>query len=285
VIPMRTLHATDPGTFAVGLLMLVLGVLSAHAGTGEESELARTWNAARIYVPATSAAGYHTVSSGEMNAAIASSEPPPAGIVLYAHGCDGLSGITDATGRFLAQAGYAVAAPDGFARLDKPTSCEPAKHQGGLHRAVLGWRQAEIRYALDRLRELPSLAGLSIVLMGHSEGAIATATVADLAVAARIVEGWTCHAGWPEYRGLNAPPGQPVLALVGENDPWFRDPELTGDCGAFMKEGMDDDGISHSIVYRAPNYLSAKHWLSSDQDVQREILEFIESAISTERKQ
>jgi hypothetical protein len=38
--------------------------------------------------------------------------------------------------------------------------------------------------------------------MGHSEGAIAVATLDAPPVAARIIEGWTCHAGWPEYRGL-----------------------------------------------------------------------------------
>ena len=115
--------------------------------------------------------------------------------------------------------------------------------------------------------------------MGHSEGAIAVATVAGLPVSARVVEGWTCHAGWPEYRGLNAPSGEPVLALVGENDPWFKLSILHDDCGAFMH-----GGLPRSIVYKASNYLSGKHSLSSDTDVQRKILPFIESATAREKK-
>jgi hypothetical protein len=70
-----------------------------------------------------------------------------------------------------------------------------------------------------------------------------------------------------------------VLALVGANDPWFRAPVLSGDCGAFMQDRM-----SRSIVYSEPDYLNDKHWLSADRDVQREITDFIDRAISTRRK-
>ncbi len=196
--------------------------------------------------------------------------PKPLAVILYAHGCDGLSEISAASGRFLAQAGYLVVEPDSFARASKPASCEPAQHLGGLHRAVLGWRQKEMRYAARKLRAIGSLRNLPFVLMGHSEGAITAATVTDVPAAGRIIEGWTCHAGWPEYRGLAAPAGQPVLALVGEDDPWFREPVLSGECGAFMH-----GRTQRSIVFRAPNYLARKHWLSSDPDVQKTIVEFV----------
>jgi hypothetical protein len=156
------------------------------------------------------------------------------------------------------------------------TSLSVATRLGSLHREVLGWRDAEIGFAFDKLRRMDGLSAAPVVLMGHSEGAIAVATNADLPVAGRIVEGWTCHAGWHEYRGLNAPAGQPVLAIVGENDPWFRLPALNGDCSAFMQGGS-----SRSIVYRAPNYLSDKHWLSSDSDVRRDILSFIQDITET----
>ncbi len=141
-----------------------------------------------------------------------------------------------------------------------------------------------MRHAFDRISALPALQNVPVVLMGHSQGAITTATIENLPVAARVIEGWTCHAGWPEYRGLAAPPGQPVLALVGENDPWFQSYVLKGDCGAFMKENMEGGTASRSIVYRAPHYLNAKHWLSGDSDVQREILDFLGRAVSTKGK-
>src|SRR5262249_36530800 len=115
-----------------------------------------------------------------------------------------------------------------------------------------------------------------VILMGHSEGAITVATIEGVPAAGRIIEGWTCHAGWSEYRGLHAPADQPVLALSSEKDPWFRDPVLAGDCGAYMKNTT----LQRSIVYRKPSYLADKHWLSSDQDVQAIILDFIRSARS-----
>ena len=71
-------------------------------------------------------------------------------------------------------------------------------------------------------------------LKGFSEGGIATATVTGAVVNARVIEGWTCHSGWSRYRGLAASPSEPVLALVGGDDPWFRPACLHGDCGVFM---------------------------------------------------
>ncbi len=240
---------------------------AAKADTGEDrAELERTFEAARIYRPA---------GAPEGSEATTAAEPRILGVIVYAHGCDGLSRITDVTGRFLAEAGYIVVAPDGFARLDKPTSCEPANHRGSLHRAVLNWRHAEVRNAVDRIGRDPALASLPLFLMGHSEGAITVATIGDVGSRGRIVEGWTCHAGWPEYHGLNLPADEPVLSLVGENDPWFQIPVLRGDCGAFMGKG----GHQRSLVYRAPSHLYDKHWLSSDRDVQREILGFLDTAI------
>jgi dienelactone hydrolase len=229
----------------------------------DDSEVARTWEAAQVWLP------------GTLNAtsvdALDEIEPPRA-IVLYAHGCDGLSRITTVTARVLAGAGRLVVAPDSFARQDKPVSCDATQNRGGLHRAVLGWRQDEMQHALARLRETEELENTPIILMGHSEGGITVATMAAPDVAMRIIEGWTCHAGWPEYRGLNAPVDQPVLALVGEDDPWFRQPVLSGDCGAFMQGEMQV-----SQVYSDPSHLADKHWLSSDKGVQELILDFVDA--------
>lgn len=250
---------------AVFAALLLLSAVSARAGG---DEVARTWDAAQVWLPGTvTAVSVDALEGAEV----------PRGVVLYAHGCDGPSRITTTTARFLANAGYLVVAPDSFAREDKPVSCDAAQSRGGLHRAVLGWRQDEMRFALERLRGIVALEDAPIILMGHSEGALTTATLTAPAVALRIIEGWTCHAGWPEYRGLNVPVGQPVLALLGEDDPWFRLPVLHGDCGAFMQ---GDAQVSQ--VYRKPGYLAGKHWLSADRDVQTMILEFIAAHLPQE---
>jgi dienelactone hydrolase len=256
--------------------MAFLGLAATSvAGRGQDAELDRTWRNAAVFAPASSSTGYERLGTTELETYAPGQKSRPIGLILYAHGCDGLTEISKGTGRFLAQAGYLMVAPDSFARITKPLSCNPARHIGGLHREVLQWRQDELRYAVDRIATLAALRGIPIVLMGHSEGAIAVATVADLPAAARIVEGWTCHAGWSEYEGSAAPLIQPVLALVGESDPWFEAPVLHGDCGAYLKGPRQ-----RSVVYRAPDYLAGKHWLSSDPAVQATILDFLNSVLN-----
>ena len=71
--------------------------------------------------------------------------------------------------------------------------------------------------------------------------------------------------------GLHAPAAEPVLALLGGEDPWFRPSYLQGDCSAFM-DGRDG---SVSIVYERPNFLATKHHLSWQPDVQQLILDFL----------
>ena len=145
-----------PTAIGAGLLALVLGLLlagfSGAARADEASELLRTVEGAWVFAPATGAAGYSRLTVADLSGYPSGAAPKPLAVILYAHGCDGLSEISAASGRFLAQAGYLVVEPDSFARAAKPASCEPAQHLGGLHRAVLGWRQKELRYAARKLR-------------------------------------------------------------------------------------------------------------------------------------
>ncbi len=110
--------------------------------------------------------------------------------------------------------------------------------------------------------------------MGLSQGGVTTATLKEEGrpVNARIIEGWGCHAGWTEYKGLNAAPGQPVLALVAANDPWFRADYLQGDCGAFMDDA--DASGSRSVVFRE-GPLQYKHALLESADVQAIVRDFL----------
>jgi poly(3-hydroxybutyrate) depolymerase len=257
-------------------LLIVAGIFgclfpaaAALADSGDDpAELARTWAAAPVYLPVQE--GYRRIDSAELPSELSQrSAAIPA--VVYAHGCAGLDAATIETGRFLASAGYLVVAPDSFARLDKPKSCNPAENLGGLHREVLRWRQLEIANAIRKLRTLPNIMPARIFLMGLSEGAITVATFQDEPVRARIIEGWTCHAGWPEYHGLLAPQDEPVLALLAHDDPWWRSPVFQGDCGDFM-QGRPS---SRSIVYAAPSPLHENHWLSFDPSVRSAILAFL----------
>lgn len=252
-------------------LLSALG-LGALADTGADpDELNRTYAAALAYVP-DAQEGARQIEMAALPAYL-SGVPDPR-IVVYLHGCSGIIEIAHMAGIMYGDAGYVFVAPDSFARADKPVSCRPEIPQGGMHRAVLGWRQAEAGHAIARLRALPGLADAPIVLAGHSEGGTTVATYRGAPVQARVIEGWTCNAGWPEYKGLNAPEAEPVLSLVARRDPWFRLPVLRGDCGEFM----DDNDVS--VVFRKPDPLFDQHWLSRNGDVQATILAFLERALT-----
>lgn len=261
----RTVHrALIPIAFV--LLAVAPGLLPEAA---DDADLLRTWQRAFVIVPGE--AGLVRGWIEDIDERLAET-PPPRPTVVYLHGCAGLGRIGHDTAKLLAEAGYAVIMPDSFAREHKPKSCDPARLVGGFHRGVLGWRQAEANQAVRKARLLAWVDADNIFLWGFSEGGTTAATVTGEPVNARIVEGWTCHAGWGEYRGLRAPDAEPVLALLGDEDPWFHPAYLRGDCGAFM-EGRSN---SESIVYERPNFLATKHHLSWHPEVQQLILDFLD---------
>ena len=274
---MRTSTKTDSGNGvprtrysarAVATFVLLAALPELSPAAAEDADLLRTWQRASVIVPVEAGLirGWIDDIDERLPATL-----PPRPTVIYLHGCAGPGRISHDAARLLAEAGYAVIMPDSFAREHKPKSCDPARLVGGFHRGVLGWRQAEANQAIREARRRAWVDADNVFLWGFSEGGTTAATVTGEAVNARIVEGWTCHAGWGEYRGLDAPAAEPVLALLGAEDPWFRPAWLRGDCGAFM-EGRDE---SVSIVYARPSFLATKHHLSWHPDVQALILEFL----------
>ena len=122
---------------------------------------------------------------------------------------------------------------------------------------------------------MPWVDGDNVFLMGLSQGGITTATFfsesPEKSLRARVVEGWTCHAGWPEYSGVSAPDDEPVLTLVGSKDPWFQNRRTKGDCTKFINPSNG----SKSVVYSS-GYISTRHELLESTEVQDTVLEFLE---------
>ena len=188
------------------------------------------------------------------------------------HGCSGIDIASTKTARdFLLEGGFVVVMPNSYARIDKPVSCNLAQHTGGLHRSVLPWRQDEARNAIHQARRLPFVDPNNIFLIGLSEGAITTATTTgNEPVNARIIEGWTCHAGWPEYWGLPVPASEPVLSLSTADDPWFQLAVLKGNCGVFMKNNG-----SKAIIFPTTHVLHDQHFQLWHPDAMRAALDFL----------
>ncbi len=235
-------------------------------------EIRRTWDAASVRIPGGHSGIIKTTMRDVEKIDLKQGKKFP--LVIYLHGCSGIWKGTFRRIDFLAENGYAVIAPISLARKKYPKSCDVKKHQGGLYRPTLKMRQYDAGYAIVQAKKLNWVDSNNVFLMGLSQGGITTATFHSddpaASVNARIVEGWTCHAGWKEYRGINAPESEPVLTLVGENDPWFQKRWNRGDCGEYLSRTNG----SFSVVYRTGK-LRNRHELLESEQVQQLVLKFL----------
>lgn len=253
------------GTIAAVVLS---GCQTMSDTTKDAAELKRTWDGAHVYLPANDLdiPDAWKVTSFEGAAALqltmkAATERGdfariPDGrkypVVIYMHGCSGISAHNSGSGAWLAwELGLAVIQPMSFARNYRPSNCDPDTKSGGMFRRALSFRIAEANFAIREARKLPWIDGENVFLMGHSEGGIAVSKFRGESVNARIIEGATCHYGWHDWSGLAAPEREPVLALLGANDPWHKGKPWWGkDCGSLMS----NTNGSRSIVFTTGRY-------------------------------
>jgi len=236
------------------------------------NELHRTWQAALVRIPRNQQVFAGQISDLPLEGVSVEKQLPT---VIYLHGCSGIWWGTYIRLDFFAENGFAVIAPTSFARAKYPKSCDPATKRAGLYRETLKMRQYDALNAIKNAKQLDWVDSRNIFLVGFSEGGITSATVStdfDSGVNARVIEGWTCHAEWSEYRGISVSSSEPVLALVADQDPWFQDSWARGSCGRYM----NSENGSRSMVYSTGS-LKAKHSLLDDPDVQALVLEFLRS--------
>lgn len=239
----------------------------------DPEEKMRTWNRAVVWVPDGPGKSRRVTMQELIETYTDSGQKFPTAI--YLHGCAGLWAGSSRRMKFLADNGFIAIGPASFARKKYAKSCDPRTHKGGFYRQVATLRRIDAGHAIDRAKELPFVDGDNMLLAGLSEGGLTTATFFSMnkerSVKARIIEGWLCHTHWSEYAGINAPASEPVLALLGVNDPWFLgwyDPPR--DCGSYINK----ENGSRSIVYRT-GPVSYKHELLDSRVVQEDVLMFL----------
>lgn len=227
-------------------------LLNPSTLTEDGSDIARTFDQAMVILPRG-----HGVEPlvGKLSSATIRDHltglPPQSGYptILYMHGCTGFGGLEPL--KAFAQAGFAVIAPNSFARRYRPLQCRPSQQTGGVNIFVYDFRLVEISYALQRMASLPWINNDQLYLVGTSEGGVAAALYRGEEFSARVIAQWTCH-GLPFVRGLAAPAGEPVMAIVRGDDPWYQ-PDKTagqlGHCGTFFRT----PGTSRSLVIDGGN--------------------------------
>lgn len=253
------------------LLPLLLSGCYLSRSADIPEELARTWADATVAVPFSAVdpgladvSGRMAEVEGRLRAAEPARQLP---VVVFLHGCNGLHSGYRVDVAFLRARGYAVVAPNSFARAYKPASCDWRSKTGGSHPGVIGFRLAETEYALDRVRGFPWVDPERIVLMGQSEGGVTTANYPGDGLAARVILGWTCQIPWPPLWGLRGDRETPVLAVVSKGDAWFKPWYLAGHCG----EDMDGFADARSVVLDA-----TMHHILRLPDGQRAVAEFLD---------
>ncbi len=242
---------------AILLLPLLLAGCYLSRSADLPDELERTWDGATVAVPFSAVdpgladvAGRMAEVEDRLRAARPAERLP---LVVFLHGCNGLHGGYRVDIGFLRDSGYAVVAPDSFAREYKPRSCEWRSKSAGSHPGVIGFRLAEAEHALERARAFPWVDPDRIVLMGQSEGGLTTANYTGHGLAGRVILGWTCQIPWPPLWGLRGDRDTPVLSVVSAGDAWFRPWYVAGHCGEDMDGFTDansvvlDDSLHHML--------------------------------------
>lgn len=267
--------------FRLSFYFLVVALLATCATMNRSNnpeELARTLDRAIIAIPVSkylkdidSESDYADVYdkfSQVKNKMVKIPDEVNIPLVIYMHGCYGITWRDhDHYIAFFFENNYAVLAPNSYAREYKPISCYPWRHTGALHRDVLRFRLAEARFAYEFAKTLPWVDKQNIFLVGWSEGGITTARYRHGGLAGRVILGWTCNSGWPEYRGISGPRDEPILAVVSPKDPWFDNPWSRGHCGNFMTFRKN----SESVVLDEP-YI---HDVLELPSVQEKVIKFL----------
>ena len=130
-------------------------------------------------------------------------------VAVFLHGCSGITRDNLSFFRLLNEEGWAVFAPDSFARPGRTRTC--------THRSfdTMDNRIEEARYALARLMEARWADKSRIILVGQSEGGEAAGLWSYEGFAAIISTGADCQ----DSNGRSfAPISVPFLSLVGEKD-------------------------------------------------------------------
>ena len=240
--------------FRLGRWSLLAPLLLAAAGTQahalvERTELARTWDQAGVQIELTDT-GYRAfgrMGDDRLHERLA---VMPAGTrlptIIYVHGCNGLDWGRGASlfGR-LRRAGYALIAPDSFARHHRPRMCHA---QDEWTDAI---RLGEIRHAAEQARWLPWVDADNLFLIGHSEGAMYVAAYEGDEFKARVAAANTCS------RGVNGAETSPLLVTWSDHDR-RRGPR-----------DLCDDATERLVIE------GTAHWVLTQPEVRRAVQAFL----------
>jgi len=183
-----------------------LSILIACQSWAQQWHIEESWKSAVVHVPGK------WFSSKLENVEVENPMP----VVIYLHGCSGISQTDQSWARTLKGMGFVVVMPDSLAIPGRQSNCDTVNKKTNLGKVnATELRSREVEYALKQIRLKPWADQRRIFIMGHSEGAVGVTRVNDELIKGIVISGFPC------VHGLWADKNIPVLAIGGSEDPWF----------------------------------------------------------------
>jgi dienelactone hydrolase len=140
-------------------------------------------------------------------------------VVVFIHGCTGITEQERGWARLIKGLGFAVVIPDSMAIPGRVLNCDTASYTRNLNRLPMGaLRPAEVDYVLSKVYEQPWVDKKNIFLMGHSEGGYAVTVVLnekEIPLRGIIISGYDCNFG------VRASLDTALLAIEWSDDPFY----------------------------------------------------------------
>jgi dienelactone hydrolase len=158
-------------------------------------------------------------------------------VVIYLHGCTGITQHDYQWAKFISNLGYIVIQPNSLARPNTKIVCDPKtfKSEPGLATGkALMFRQQEIKYALSQIRISAWADTSNVVLMGHSQGGVSAALNKINEFKRVIISGWSCTHSLTG--GIKSEKNVPVLSITYDNDPWYSESPFKGSCADYAHD-------------------------------------------------
>lgn len=191
----------------------------------------------------------------------------PTPVMIYLHGCGGINPYHDlyGWGEYIAKMGFLVILPDSFSRPNRIANCNSATKQFGTFPQVWDYRQQEISYTLENLKNIKNVDQNAIFLMGHSEGGVAAAQNNNDKFKGVIISAWTCSI---RVSGLMSARETAVLAMGHTKDSWHDTPALRGRCIDFANgrkvTQLDLEGYGHDTFVEQQAKIAAFKFLKEN---------------------
>lgn len=193
----------------------------AQTSEDQEKNVGKSWEKAEVYIPGK--------FFSTMPDKVSVEKPLP--VVIYMHGCTGITKHDMQWANFIKGLGFIAVLPDSMAIPGRKMNCNPVTKRGGSFPQAHALRLQEIRYAFDQVKKSPWADTKNIFLMGHSEGGQAVARNRLGGFRGIIISSWTCtHAKNPNFDGIFAPIETPVLTLEWDQDLWRVGTPQEGSC-------------------------------------------------------